>query len=307
VLVEEQSTTTSLPAESTSTTTLVPAVTIGQLVAGNKVLMIGDSITASAAKRYGNELCEALVPLGWRVEVDAEPSRFIDFGQAVLDQRLAAKWDAAYIFLGTNYGGKQAIYLKYLERIVERLSPMPVILLTVTEFAPNRREVNDAILVVASEFPNVHVLDWGAIAAADAPVLLRGDGHHLTNAGREKLAATVAGVLGPAPVVPGQCLPTQFTADRGLDVNGSDTPPEQPVGGGGGGGGATTTTVKAVTGTTKPTTTSVSPATTNPPTTAAPTTQPTVPATTTTTPQNRGGGGKGGGPPTTVPVIGTLP
>lgn len=302
---EEQSTTSSLPADSPSTTNLVPAVTIGQLVAGNKLLMIGDSITASAAKRYGNEFCKALVPLGWRVEVDAEPSRFIDFGQTVLDQRLAAKWDAAYIFLGTNYGGKQAIYLKYLEKIVERLSPMPVILLTVTEFAENRREVNDAILVVASEFPNVHVLDWGAIAAADAPALLRGDGHHLTTAGREKLAATVGGVLGPAPVVPGECLPTQFTADRGLDVNGTDAPPEKPVGGGGGGGNTTQTTVKAVTVTTNMTATTV---VAQPPTTQAtvppPTTQATVPAPTTTAPKHRGGGG---GPPTTVPVIGSLP
>jgi hypothetical protein len=217
----------------------------------------------------------------------------------ILDQRLAAKWDAAYIFLGTNYGGKQEIYLKYLQKIVERLSPMPVILLTVTEFAENRREVNDAIMLVASEFPNVHVLDWGAIAAADAGTILRGDGHHLTNAGREKLAATVAGVLGPAPVVPGDCLPTQFTADRGLDVNGSDAPPEKPVG-----GGATPTTVMAVTATTKPTSTSVAPPTTTPVTQSVPsTTQPSNTPTTTAPPKNR--------PPkstTTLPSpIGSLP
>ena len=69
--------------------------------------MIGDSITASAAKRYGGEFCDALVPLGWQVEVDAEPSRFVDFGNDVLDKRLSAKWDAAYVFLGTNYLGDQ--------------------------------------------------------------------------------------------------------------------------------------------------------------------------------------------------------
>lgn len=295
VLTEEQST-TSLPVEGNSTTTLEPTITIGQLVAGNKVLMIGDSITASAAKRYGNELCKALVPLGWQVEVDAEPSRFIDFGQTVLDRRLAAKWDAAYIFLGTNYGGKQDIYLKYLEKIVQRLSPMPVILLTVTEFAENRREVNDAILYVASEFPNVHVLDWGAIAAADAGNLLRGDGHHLTTAGREKLASTVADLLGPAPVVPGDCLPTRFTADRGLDVNGSDTPPQKPVGG----GSTTQTTVKTVTVTTKPTASSAPPATTTPVTQATPPTTlapPSVPDT--TAPKNRPAPPKS---TTTVPI-----
>jgi len=283
-------TTGTTPEASTTTTTIVPAVSIGSLVAGNRLLMIGDSITASAAKRYGNEFCETLVPLGWQVEVDAEPSRFIDFGNAVLDQRLSAKWDAAYVFLGTNYGGHRDIYQKLLEQIVQRLAPTPVVLLTVTEFAENRRDVNAAILEVAAANPNVHVLDWGAIAAADAGTILRGDGHHLTNAGRAKLASSVAGVLGQAPLQPGDCLDTQFTADRGLDVNGSDAPPEKPVG-----GTPTPTTVKATTATTKPSNT-----TTPPPTQAPPQTEPpaTPPPTTAGPPITR--------PPRTVPVPTTV-
>ncbi len=56
--------------------------------------------------------------------------------------------------------------------------------------------MNDAITLVSAEFPNVHVLDWGSIAAADAATILRGDGHHLTNAGRATLASTVAAVHG---------------------------------------------------------------------------------------------------------------
>jgi hypothetical protein len=269
---------TSIPG---STTTLIPAQTIGSIVSGNKLLMIGDSITASAAERYGNELCEALVPLGWRVEVDAEPSRFVDFGNTVLDSRLGAKWDAAYVFLGTNYGGNQAVYQRLLEKIVQRLAPIPVMLLTVTEFAENRHEVNDAILAVAAANPNVYVIDWGAIAAADAETILRGDGHHLTNAGRAKLASVVAGFVGRAPVQPGDCLPTQFTTDRGLSVNGSDTPPEKPVGGGSGGT-TTKTTVKGPT-TTKPSAvSSTAPATTSPTTLPPDTTPPP-----TTTPQHR--------------------
>jgi len=272
-----------VPVSTTSTTTTVPPITIGSLVAGNKLLMIGDSITASAAHRYGDELCKALVPLGWQVEVDAQPSMFIEFGNAVLDKRLSAKWDAAYVFLGTNYGGHQDAYRKQLEKIVKRLAPTPVVLLTVTEFAENRREVNDAILLVSAEFPNVHVLDWGAIAAAGADTILRGDGHHLTDSGRATLASTVAGVMGQAPVQPGDCLPTSFTNDAGGNVNGSDTPPPKQVGG-------TPTTVKPKTSTTtggtatttaKTTVTvSVPPQTTTPPTTP-PTQPPTTPQTTT--------------------------
>ena len=251
------------PMSTVSTTTLAPQPAIGALVTGNRLLMIGDSITASAAKRYGGELCKALVPLGWQVEVDAEPSRFVDFGNAVLDKRLSAKWDAAYVFLGSNYLGDQESYRKQLERIVQRLSPAPVVLLTVTEFEDNRREVNDAITLVSAEFPNVHLLDWGSIAAANADTILRGDGLHLTNDGRAVLASTIAGVMGQAPDPQGDCLATSFSNDSGLSVNGSDTPSKKKVG-----GSPTPTTVKS------PTVTTVaggSTATTKPPSTVAPT------------------------------------
>ncbi len=274
---------TAAPSTEGPTTTLVPEQ-IGSLVTGNRLLMIGDSITASAAKRYGGELCDALVPLGWQVEVDAEPSRFVDFGNEVLDKRLAAKWDAAYVFLGTNYLGDQPSYLQQLKRIVERLSPSPVVLLTVTEFAENRRQVNDAISLVGAAFPNVHVVDWGSIAAADAATILRGDGHHLTNDGRAVLASTVAGVMGPAPVPEGECLGTSFSNDAGASVNGSDKPPPKPVG--------VPTTIKAQTPTTAgggtPTTKPATTATTSPPTQPpATTTAPTEPPPPTAIPRPR--------------------
>ena len=264
-------------------TTLAPQPAIGTLVAGNRLLMIGDSITASAAKRYGGEFCKALVPLGWQVEVDAEPSRFVDFGNTVLDKRLSAKWDAAYVFLGSNYLGDQLSYRKQLEKIVQRLSPSPVVLLTETEFEDNRREVNDAITLVSAEFPNVHLLDWGSIAAANAATILRGDGLHLTNDGRGVLASTIAGLMGQAPQPQGDCLSTSFSNDSGLSVNGTDTPPKKKVG-------PTPTTVKSPTATTvggggtattKPPVTvapTVPPAT-PPPTAPPPTTQPTTPPT----------------------------
>jgi len=273
------------PSSTVSTTTLPPLPTIGSLVTGNRLLMIGDSITASAAKRYGGEFCRALVPLGWQVEVDAEPSRFVDFGNAVLDKRLSAKWDAAYVFLGSNYLGDQESYRKQLEKIVQRLSPTPVVLLTVTEFEDNRREVNDAITLVTAEFPNVHLLDWGSIAAANADTILRGDGLHLTNDGRAVLASTIAGVMGQAPQPEGDCLATSFSDDSGLSVNGSDTPSKKKVG-----GSPTPTTVKsptvttlagAGTQTTKPPSTVPPPPTTVAPTLPPPTTPPPTPEPTT--------------------------
>ena len=58
---------------------------VGQQVAGNRIILIGDSILASTARRFGGEMCDGLVPLGWVVEVDAEPGRFVEFGNRVLD------------------------------------------------------------------------------------------------------------------------------------------------------------------------------------------------------------------------------
>jgi hypothetical protein len=125
-------------------------------------------------------------------------------------------------------------------------------------FEDSRQEVNDAITLVGAEFPNVRIVDWSSIAAADAANILRGDGHHLTNDGRLVLASTVADVMGKAPTEPGKCLSTSFSNDSGASVNGTDDPPQRPVGG-------TPTTAKAPTATTKPPTNPV--ATTQPPAT----------------------------------------
>src|SRR4051794_16230369 len=116
------------------TTTVAPALVlksiapVGQRSAGNRVLMIGDSVLAGTSSRYSNDMCETMVPLGWQVEVDAEVGRFVDFADRVLDKRASAGWDAAVIFLGSNYGEDQGLYASLLESAVDRLSPMPVVL-----------------------------------------------------------------------------------------------------------------------------------------------------------------------------------
>ena len=250
---------------------------VGANVPGNRVILIGDSVMASTSQRYGGEMCAALVPLGWQTEVDAETGRFIDFGDQVLDSRLAAGWDASVVLLGNNYGDNQDVYRKYLDAMVARLSPQPVVLLTVTEFKPSRTQVNAVILEMAAKYPNVVILDWAAVTGADRS-LMGDDGLHLTQAGRESLAEQVALVLGPAPVLPGKCLSSGFHDDS-----------SGPVGG-------TTTTVKKAT--TRPTTTVAGSASTTPKTTVPSATTPVV--TVTSPPATT--------PPSTVPpTIGTDP
>ena len=139
---------------------------VGDVVAGNRVLIIGDSIMASTSSRYGGQMCDALVPLGWEVAVEAEPSRFIDFGNRVLDKLLVRNpppgedWNAAVVFLGSNYGGDQARYEAELRMILDRLAPRPTLLFTVTEYRSDYTEVNDVVRRLGSEYDHVTVIDW---------------------------------------------------------------------------------------------------------------------------------------------------
>lgn len=223
-----------------TTTTLALEDQIGYRSQGNRVIVIGDSVIAATSTRYTNDMCKTLVPLGWRVEVDAESGRFVEFGNQVLDERLAAGWDAGVVLLGNNYRGSQSAYRDELTRIVERLSPNPVVLLTVSEFEETRKQVNEVIRELAADRENVTIVDW-ATTTAENDGLTGADNLHLTIAGRRALAEDVGLALGAAPQVPGECLESPFVDDSMGNVNGT-----------------TTTTVRATATTKKPATSSTS-------------------------------------------------
>jgi hypothetical protein len=276
-----------------TTTTFAPEQQVAASVSGNRVMLIGDSVMASTSRRYTNDMCNALVPLGWQVEVDAETGRFIPFGNKVLDKRLDAGWDAAVILLGNNYAENQEDYRRGLETMVMRLSPRPIVLLTVTEFKPSRAQVNEVIRTLAQKYDNIRVVDW-ATTTADDPSLTGGDHLHLTNSGRAALAENVALALGQAPVTPGECLKTSFTDDSSGPVTGTSLPyrpvhttTTTTVGGGSGGSGGTPSTSPPIT---DPVVTGTSPVVTSPAvTTTIPklvTTTVPKPATTTTAPKS---------------------
>ena len=145
---------------------------IGELVGGNRLLMIGDSIFAGTEIRYGGKMCEGLNSLGWTVEVAAEPGRFVEFGVKVAE-RLIPKppepgaeqsnddWDAVAVFLGSNYDGNQENYDAVMRKILDRAAPRPVVLYTVSEFRPSYREVADVISRLVEDYDNVTLIDWG--------------------------------------------------------------------------------------------------------------------------------------------------
>ena len=190
-------------------------ITVGELSSGPRLLMIGDSIFAGISRRYGNMACERLVPLGWQVAVEAERGRFIDLGLRIVKQKLPQGFDAAVLFLGTNYGQKQDIYQEYLDKILDELAPRPVIILTATEYKPFMREVNAVIEEEVRTRDNLWLVDWREISKT--PGALWKDGIHPVDEGNALLLDSIIGALGNAPGdVPGECLNVEFKDDAPL-------------------------------------------------------------------------------------------
>ena len=256
--------TTEVPASTSSTVarSTVPVEReleeVGARTSGNRVIVIGDSIMASTSERYGGEMCAALVPQHWAVEVDAESGRFVEFGNEVLDERLDLEsgddWDAAVVMLGNNIRGDLRAYESELFEILDRLAPRPTVLFTVTEFRPDRAAVNDVIRDMLRYYPQVEIVDWATVTKDD-PSLLSGDRLHLSPSGRAELARLTAEALGEAPITDqGDCLSTDFEDDSAVNAGGGNS-------GTGSSGGRPTNTVRPTATTRPPTPTTASPTT----------------------------------------------
>ena len=184
---------------------------LGANATGNRLIVIGDSILAGTAARYGNEMCNTLVPMGWSTVVEAEAGQPASFGREVLKARIYDGWDAAVVFLGTNPSANIDRYRQDMTRIVESLAPRPTLLLTTTLFRESQKAVNNVIREITASHSNVSLLDWGT--ASTQPGVLNNDNVHPTTAGRTLLVRAIAAAVGDAPVSPGKCLPAEFTDD----------------------------------------------------------------------------------------------
>jgi hypothetical protein len=204
----DSSSETSAPIESRT-------LTVGELSNGPRLLMIGDSIFAAVSRRYSNMACDRLVPMGWQVAVEAERGRFIDLGLRIVKKKLPQGFDAAVLFLGTNYGKKQDVYKEYLDKILDELAPRPVIILTATEYKPFMQEVNAVIEEEVRTRDNVWLVDWREISKT--PGVLWKDGIHPVDAGNVVLMDSIIEVLGNAPGNDlGECLNVEFKDDAPL-------------------------------------------------------------------------------------------
>jgi hypothetical protein len=131
--------------------------------------------------------------------------------------------------LGNNYRNDPGQFAADLDAILQRLSPRPTLLLTVTEFKDAQSEVNYVVRSLAPDYPNVHVVDWAA-RTNEAEELLGDDGLHLSEAGRAELARMI-GMRLLAVDGAGECLGSEYDDDSQApdidldDVDGDDAPP----------------------------------------------------------------------------------
>lgn len=235
--------------------------TLGEKAVGNRVIIIGDSILAGTAARYGNEMCRELSALGWRSAVEAESGQRAYFGREVLRERIYEGWDAAVVFLGSNQSPNIERYRTDMTRIVESLAPRPTLLLTTTLFRDSQKAVNDVIREVAAAHGNVSLLDWGTASVQGG--VLNADRVHPTAAGRTFLVRSVAAALGPAPSGTGGCIAAKFEDDS----MGREVMPSTTVAGA---DPAVATTIPVATTTLPAAGTTLPPSTTVAPATAAP-------------------------------------
>lgn len=203
----------------TTTTTEPPPISAPfvDLVSDYRVLVIGDTAMAATTPRFDGTMCEAVTGLGWDVEIDAEPGRFVSFGARVLDERLGDGWDAAVVMFGHHLEATVDDFALRLGEVLGRLSPRPVVLFTVAELGDVQVQANQVIRNLAAASPNVVLVDWADFAAAEPDLLLDEGGPYPTDEGVLWIVSFTTAALGEVPGgEPGTCLESAFTDDSAI-------------------------------------------------------------------------------------------
>lgn len=187
------------------------------------ILLIGDTALASTAPRNDGAMCDSLAGFGWTVEIAAEPGRFVEFGQQVVDERLSApdaeQWDVAAVMLGNHFDGDINAFAEQYDALLDRLWPRPTLVYTLPEVSDDAVAINRVIRAKARLRANVVLADWAAETQteSDRDDLLDDGGPQLTAAGAERLVLLTAAALGRTPDgEPGECLPSVFTDDSAI-------------------------------------------------------------------------------------------
>jgi hypothetical protein len=175
-------------------------------VDGNRFLLLGDGLLASAVGGDDDLMCDALTIFGWESEIDAAPDRGLEQLAADLDDRLAVdgdpEWDVVGLLFGNELDGTDPDAVEqfraWLDSTLEQLSPIPVIVYTLSEIDDGRVAINDTIVASQAEHLNAVLIDW-ATAGGDPDDVVDETGLELTDDGQKRLSVLTAAALGEAP------------------------------------------------------------------------------------------------------------
>jgi hypothetical protein len=206
---------------STTTTTLAePEPITGPLVdavLGHRVLLIGDTALAATTPRAGGIMCDVVTGFGWDVDIEAEPGRTLSFADEVLDELLDDDWDVVGLMFGHHLDDDVDDFERHLDAVLDRVSPRPVILVTVAELGDEQVEVNRVLRAQGRSRPNVVVIDWAEETAREPDLLLDDGGPGLTDDGSGRLSLFTAAVLSSTPDgESGTCIEPVHTDDSAI-------------------------------------------------------------------------------------------
>ncbi len=182
------------------------------------VFLLGDSVMLGSKAAMEKQLGD------WDLTFDAAVNRSTIAGAQIATARRAEIHDIIVIQLGTNDGGNPTSYASRVDAVMKALNDVPyVVWLTIHEARPYYKSDNDVLRQKATQYPNMRIADWNAVANATAGSMV-GDGLHLTNTGGAAMAKLVDDTIeaiysggggtptAPAPAAPADANATCFAA-----------------------------------------------------------------------------------------------
>jgi len=152
------------------------------------VYFLGDSVMLGAQPWVKGDLGDR-----WAVTFDARVDRSTPQGLAIAEAHGGHLGDAAVIQLGTNDGGRPAYYIGQVDRVLQKLRGMPLVVWLTIAHARSYYATDDRLLRTAiARYPNAVVADWaGTVKPGD----VYADGLHLTPAGGKAMSRLSATTL----------------------------------------------------------------------------------------------------------------
>jgi hypothetical protein len=178
---------------------LAPATTAAA-ASGQRVLIVGDSVTVGAAPAIFSQAAAH----GWSVTIDAKVGRPTSDGPAILAAARPLP-PVVVVALGNNDGMTPSIFAARIDATMRELVGVRhVVWYTMTPFASWVPAANAQLVAAAARWPNLRLADWATVSETTAGGLL-GRGPHLRPAGAQAFAnllfSTLRGVEGGTPIV----------------------------------------------------------------------------------------------------------